>query len=29
MFIDTHAHYDSSKFNADRDVVLSSMRRLA
>ena len=25
MFIDTHAHYDSSKFDPDRDSVLSSM----
>ena len=25
MFIDTHAHYDSSKFDSDRDEVLSSM----
>ena len=25
MFIDTHAHYDSSKFDSDRDSVLSSM----
>ena len=25
MFFDTHAHYDSSKFDADRDEVLSSM----
>ena len=28
MFIDTHAHYDSSKFDADRDEVLSSMPAL-
>ena len=25
MFFDTHAHYDSSKFESDRDAVLSSM----
>ena len=25
MFFDTHAHYDSSKFEADRDAVLSSL----
>ena len=25
MFFDTHAHYDSSKFNSDRDEVLSAM----
>ncbi len=25
MYIDTHAHYDSSKFNSDRDAVLASM----
>ncbi len=25
MYIDTHAHYDSSKFSADRDELLSSM----
>lgn len=25
MFFDTHAHYDSSKFSADRDEVLSSL----
>lgn len=25
MFIDTHAHYDSSKFDSDRDAVLASM----
>ena len=25
MFIDTHAHYDSSKFDSDRDSLLSSM----
>lgn len=25
MFFDTHAHYDSCKFNADRDAVLSSL----
>ena len=25
MFFDTHAHYDSYKFNADRDAVLSSL----
>lgn len=28
MFIDTHAHYDSSKFDADRDEMLSSMPAL-
>lgn len=25
MYFDTHAHYDSSKFNTDREEVLSSM----
>ena len=25
MYIDTHAHYDSSKFNQDRDEVLAAM----
>ena len=25
MYIDTHAHYDSEKFNSDRDAVLSEM----
>ena len=25
MFFDTHAHYDSSKFNSDRDELLSAM----
>lgn len=25
MFIDTHAHYDSSKFDSDRDAVLASL----
>ena len=25
MFFDTHAHYDSSKFDSDRDAVLSSL----
>ena len=28
MFFDTHAHYDSYKFNADRDTVLSSLPAL-
>ena len=28
MFFDTHAHYDSYKFNVDRDTVLSSLPAL-
>lgn len=28
MFFDTHAHYDSSSFNADRDAVLSALPAL-
>lgn len=28
MFFDTHAHYDSYKFDADRDAVLSAMPSL-
>ena len=25
MYIDTHAHYDSEKFNSDRHELLASM----